>query len=205
MGGDFLGQEHEIAQGSKRWNTRRLIAIGLALVIIPSVFGAAILSNVLALGPYSTTTPPITLRQVRAPDSTEISCTGNVTMSDAYEVATQLPIPAGAMTQSVWYKTAIQIDAPRGSTFNVIEYYSLTYTGKEQPAANGIMLVYCDQTPPNHWVTLHPTYDSVAKVWTGTITSTGFPLPAPYTSITPVLITVLQPGKYTAKLWFTNV
>ena len=201
MGGDSMDQEHGVAQGSKRWNMRQLIVIGLALTVLPSVFGVAILSNVLALGAYPTTTPPITLRQVPAPEST--SCTMNATMQAAYAAASQLPIPGGGITQSVWYRTGIEVYAPRGSTFDVIEYYTLTYVGKEQPTASGILLVYCDQTS-NQWVTLHPAYDSVTKTWSGTITTTGFKLPVGYDATTPVLISVLQPGKYSAKLWFTN-
>ena len=128
-------------------------------------------------------------------------------MQTDYGWATQLPItnPGLGITQLVWYKTAFEVIARRGSTFNVIESYSVTYVGKEQPGVNGILLVYCDQTS-NQWVTLHPTYDPAAKTWSGTITPYGFMLPVSgYDGTTPVLISVLQPGSYSAKFWFTNM
>lgn len=85
----------------------------------------------------------------------------------------------------------------------MIENYNVTYSGSETPAVGDVILVYYDLTE-NAWITLHPTYNSTTKTWSGTITTTGFTLPVGYDATTPVLITVSNQGTYVAHLWFTT-
>lgn len=166
------------------------------------VVGAVILSNMLSLGPYITGSAPIQISQVASPVTTGCG-TLNQTQQTIYFSATELPSGSGFITQSVWYKTGIHLSAPSGSSFNVIENYNITYVGSQQPGANDIQLLYCDQTD-GYWRQITPTYLANVKTWTGTVTGTGFILPTSYASTTPVLMTVLQPGNYTVKLWFSS-
>jgi len=189
------------------------IAIAIAIICLlvgSSAFAYGIyLSNVLMLGPYATSTQkPIVIAQVDPPTSCTITNgdpTSNATMNTLYDSAVKLPSGSGWIIQSVWYKTGISLAAPQGSSFSVIEHYNLTYTGTSVPSAGDLMLLYCGQTPGSQmWITLHPTYSSTTKSWSGTITPTGFALPTGYTSTTPVMLSVLQPGNYTCLLWFTE-
>ena len=183
----------------------RTLAIAIAIICLligSSTFAYALyLSNVLTLGPYETSSKPIQISQVTVQGGS--ACSNNATFESYYASAQQLPLGSGFIIQSVWYKTGIMLQAQYGSSFNVIEHYNLTYTGSAAPSAGDLMMVYCDQTT-SQWTTLHPTYDPVTKSWSGTVTPTGFVLPNPYESTTPVMLTALQPGNYTCELWFTQ-
>ena len=191
-------------QPSPRRHRSLVIAIAIISLLVGSgAFAYGLyLSNVLTLGPYETSSKPIQISQVTVQDGSACS-NNNATFESYYTSPQQLPLGSGFILQSVWYKTGIMLQAQYGSSFNVIEHYNLTYTGSAAPSAGDLMMVYCDQAT-SQWTTLHPTYDPVTKSWSGTVTPTGFVLPNPYESTTPVMLTALQPGNYTCELWFTQ-
>lgn len=171
----------------------------IAVIAVGSV-AAAILSNLLVLGPYNANGNPITISAT--PSSQVASCgSSNATVMSFWNHAAELPLPSGNLNRSIWYKTGIRVQAPSGTSFNGLEFYNVTYTGTQNPSAGDLKLIYCDLTI-NQWVTLTPSFSG--NVWSGTVTSMPFVLPANYDATTPVLVSVLQPGNYTLKLWFSS-
>jgi len=204
-----MSQEGQSTSSPRRWNKKRLLALAIIAIAIPSVFAVAILSNILTIGPYNAIVP-IAITRVALTDLPTIACPATASMETNYVGAVPLPIASSDITPGLWYKAAIKVDAPHGTQVNVIEWYKIVYTGDATPSSGDISLVYCDQTAPpasRTWITVTTSthYDSPTKTWTGTITTTGFQLPNPYSSTTPILMLVLQLGTYTSDIWFQTV
>ncbi|KKW14692.1 MAG: hypothetical protein UY55_C0005G0040 [Candidatus Jorgensenbacteria bacterium GW2011_GWB1_50_10] len=190
----------------RRHLSKRTIAIAAILIALLSVgiVGAVILSNVLTLGPYTTGGQlAIQVSQVTSPSLGDGAGQCH-TSNSSYTGATELPSGSGGLIQSIWYKTGIRVQAPSGTSFNVIENYNVTYIGGLTPASGDLHIAYCDLSL-NQWVDLEPSYDAATKTWSGTVTGTGFVLPNGYDATTPILVSVLNPGTYTSHMWFTSV
>jgi hypothetical protein len=90
----------------------------------------------------------------------------------------------------------------------VTEFYNITYQGSNSVSLSDLQLAYCSLSPPNTWNTLTPTFtpasDGHLASWSGTVTALSFSLPISYDAPTPILLTVLQSGVYTAALWFSS-
>jgi hypothetical protein len=182
--------------------SKRIIAVVLliGLVLPLGIVSAAVVSNWLTIGPY-TVAADIAITQVVSPVSTctVAVSTDNTLMEAAYASALQLPIPSGALSALVWYKTGVQVVATYTTSVNVIENYAVTYSGAGTPTTPDLKLVYCDQTT-HLWTTLTPDY--TAFVWSGTVTSAYIQPAGTYT--TPVMMLVLVAGTYNAQEWFTD-
>jgi len=203
-----MSQEFERAQVpmSKRWSRKRLLAVILVAVAIPSVFAIAYLSNLLHLGPYQASQLPIQVSQVSYTEvggylGSQTICFSDSSMEWTWVTAPELPSLSGAISAGLWYKTAIRFTTSQAVT-NVIEHYHVIYSGSYAPVAGDLQLAYCSQTT-SHWIILTPTFDAVNQhSWSGTVTTSGFDLPYPYTSTTPLLIYANLPGTWATDIWF---
>lgn len=196
--------------------SKRTIIIAVLLVAILSVgiVGAVILSNTLTIGPYNAETAPITISQVTSPAFNPTPCSASNSGAEAnYQAAVELPTGSGSLTQAIWYRTGIEVNAPHGSSFSVTELFNITYTGSGLPVNTDIQLLFCNRSN-NLWTPITTTFNPADPVttdthyrlasWTGSVTGTSFILPSSYDVTTPLLLTVLQSGTYNAALWFST-